>query len=252
MHYDRAFFDYVNSGSLRSARRVLPLLHRVLPVRSVLDVGCGGGAWLAAWRELGVEDLLGLDGSYVDPVQLLVPRSVFRAADLASPFACGRRFDLVQSLEVAEHLPPAESDRFVASLVAHAGAVLFSAAPPGQGGDHHVNEQSYESWRLRFAAHGFECVDYIRQRIAGIAEIEPWYRYNAFLYVHRDRLGALDPPLRDAVVPSGVRLADISPPIYRCRKAVVRLLPVSLNTMIAKGKERAVMRWRQPASGSSG
>ena len=43
------------------------------------------------------------------------------------------------------------ADTFVQNLVRHAsGAILFSAAPPGQGGEFHVNEQPYEYWRGKF------------------------------------------------------------------------------------------------------
>jgi SAM-dependent methyltransferase len=249
MSYDRAFFDYVNSGSLQSAQRLLPTLQAQLPVRSVLDVGCGAGAWLSAWRGLGIEDIVGLDGGYVDPSRLLIPRAAFRAVDLAEPFACGRRFDLVQSLEVAEHLPPSMSDRFVANLVEHGDVVLFSAAPPGQGGDHHVNEQAYGAWRRRFGAHGYQCIDYLRPRIAAVAGIEPWYRYNIFLYVHRAKLASLAAPLRAAIVPDSAELLDRSPLLYRCRKAAIRHLPVRVNTLLAKVKERVVLQWRRPAGG---
>jgi SAM-dependent methyltransferase len=249
--YDQAFFDYVNSGALRSARAMLPLLYEALPVRSVVDVGCGAGAWLAAWRELGVTDVLGLDGGYVDQSRLLIPAMAFRAVDLAAPFDCARRFDLVQTLEVAEHLPPAASDRFIAALVAHANIVFFSAAPPGQGGDHHVNEQSYESWRRLFAQHGYVCVDYLRPKVANMEEIEPWYRYNSFLFVRSAIVGTLATPLKEAIVPEGTPLSDCSPLLYRCRKAVIRQLPVSVNTLIAKVKERAVTRWREPSPGAA-
>jgi hypothetical protein len=53
--YDSAFFDYVNSGAVRSAERLLPLLACELTLRSVPDVGCGQGAWLSVWRRLGAE-----------------------------------------------------------------------------------------------------------------------------------------------------------------------------------------------------
>ena len=245
MSYDQAFFDYVNSGATRSAQAVLPLLHAVLPVGSVLDVGCGAGAWLSVWRQLGVQDVLGLDGDYVDRKRLLVPGTAFRAADLVRPFDCGRRFDLVQSLEVAEHLPPTSAESFVASLVAHADVVLFSAAPPGQGGDQHVNERTYDDWREGFARHDYRAIDYLRPLVAGRSGVEPWYRYNMFLYVHAARLGGLDAKLRAALVGDDERLADVSPLLYRCRKALVRQLPVPVGTALARLKERAVVRSRR-------
>jgi hypothetical protein len=47
------------------------------------------------------------------------------------PLRLGRRFELVQSVEVAEDLPPPAAGEFIASLVRHLGHVLFSAASPG-------------------------------------------------------------------------------------------------------------------------
>jgi len=64
--YDNSFFDYVNSGSLRSARKLLPALKEHIEFNDVLDVGCGQGAWLSIWAELKVNDFIGVDGDYVD------------------------------------------------------------------------------------------------------------------------------------------------------------------------------------------
>ena len=248
MAYDQLFFDYVNSGSTRSASVVLPLLHAVLPTRSVLDVGCGAGPWLAVWRQLGVDDVVGLDGDYVDRRRLLIPQERFRSTDLVHPFDCGRRFDLVQSVEVAEHLPASSANGFVAALARHADAVLFSAAVPGQGGDHHINEQPYEYWRQRFAAHGYKPIEYLRPQIAGCTEVERWYRYNLFLYVRGEILPGLSEVLRAAVIPDNKLLSDVSPLPYRIRKALIRQLPVPVATAIAKVKERVILRSRQPRS----
>ena len=46
--YDKAFFDYLNTGSLRSAEVIVPILKEYLASESILDVGCGQGAWLSA------------------------------------------------------------------------------------------------------------------------------------------------------------------------------------------------------------
>ena len=115
-NYDSAFFEYVNSGSLVSAEKMLPLLIDNIPINSVLDVGCGQGAWLSIWRKLGVEDVVGIDGDYVDRQKLLVPEPLFQPIDLRNEFEIGRKFDLVQSLEVAEHLPIDSASQFVDRL----------------------------------------------------------------------------------------------------------------------------------------
>jgi len=70
--YGNLFFDYVDIGAHRSASRVLPVLGKYVRASSVLDVGCGRGAWLAIWRELGVTDCLGVDREYVDTTKLTI------------------------------------------------------------------------------------------------------------------------------------------------------------------------------------
>ena len=54
--YDTAFFLQHRSPGLRSAEAVVPFLLSCLRCRSVLDVGCGDGAWLSVFRANGVED----------------------------------------------------------------------------------------------------------------------------------------------------------------------------------------------------
>lgn len=243
-NYDTAFFDYVNSGALKSARALLPLLQEPLQVKSVLDVGCGQGGWLTVWKELGCEDVHGIDGDYVVRERLLVGVDEFSAIDLVHPFDLERPFDLVQCLEVGEHLPTASSWGFIDSIVRHAPMVLFSAAARGQGGDSHINEQDYEFWRQLFAAHDYVAIDYLRPRILEDTNIEAWYRYNPILYVARDRFEGLPDAVRACMVPENEAILDRSPPVYKLRKAMVRLLPVPLATRIAKIKEAVVVKKR--------
>lgn len=246
-NYDAAFFQYVNSGAVRSAQRMLPLLTRELSIGSVLDVGCGQGAWLSVWRQLGAE-VVGIDGDYVDKGRLLIPGPCFLPRDLQEEFTLGRRFDIVQSLEVAEHLPAARAAAFVASLVRHGELILFSAAPPGQGGDHHVNEQPYDYWRQLFAKHGYAALDYVRPLVRDESSIEPWYRYNTLLYASSQRLARLPDAIRRTALPAGERVRDLSPLPYRLRKAAISLLPVWAMTSLAKLKERLVAARRGAGS----
>lgn len=243
--YDAAFFDYVNSGSLYSAKQVLGHIAKHVRIASVLDVGCGEGAWLSAWTNLGVEDIAGIDGDYVERKRLLIPGNSFIPTDLGKPFSLGRKFDLVQSLEVAEHLPESRAAGFVGDITRHGDLVLFSAAAKGQGGHNHVNEQDYEYWRRLFADHGYAAIDFLRPLLSADKGIEPWYRYNCFLYASPERLAALPPPIQACRVPESQRLTDISPSAYRVRKALISVLPVSTVTWLAKVKERYVARVRR-------
>jgi SAM-dependent methyltransferase len=186
----------------------MPIVLGHLSVASVLDVGCGTGTWLATLLTLGVEDVIGIDGDYVDRALLEIPSERFLPLDLTHPFDLGRKFDLAISVEVAEHLPAAAADKFVDSLVRHAPAVLFSAAIPGQGGIDHVNEQWPEYWAERFASHGFLAVDAIRPRIWTDVRVAFWHAQNSILYVRETEVSE---SLRPHVVDDLGLLAVVHP-----------------------------------------
>src|SRR5215813_14010537 len=92
--YDRAFFSFVAEDSLRSARAIVPIVMDLLAPRSVLDVGCGPGAWLREFAESGVGVIRGIDGDYVERGQLLIDPAFFVAGDLTAPIALERKYDL--------------------------------------------------------------------------------------------------------------------------------------------------------------
>src|SRR5277367_2234772 len=101
--YDERFFSSQVEGSLNSARVIIPLLLRLVRPKSVVDVGCGRGAWLKAFQENGIDNICGIDASPVDPSTLLIPREKFIAADLVNLDQIQGNFDLALCLEVLEH-----------------------------------------------------------------------------------------------------------------------------------------------------
>jgi 2-polyprenyl-3-methyl-5-hydroxy-6-metoxy-1,4-benzoquinol methylase len=217
-----------------AVERIIAAVAAILPVSSLLDVGCARGTWLRLWRRQGVSDITGVDGSYIDPDALEIERDRFVVADLNAPFTLGRRFDLVQCLEVAEHLPAARADSFVADLVAHGPVVLFSAATPGQGGENHVNEQPCAYWQALFLRHDYVAVDCLRPLIARDRGMPPWYRFNLLLYVRRDCLESLAPFVRQFQLAEGEAVVDVAPLLYRLRKAVIRRMPQALCNRLAQ------------------
>lgn len=190
-----------------------------------MDVGAGRGAWLSIWKKHGVS-VLGIDGSYVNTEALLVHDDEFEARDLATGFSLARRFDLATSFEVAEHLPPSASERFVRNLLDSSDLVAFSAAVVGQGGEHHVNERPLQFWRELFQAHGYVCYDCIRPPVSGNQTVVPWYRNNVLLYANKDGAARLSPQAKEGRVSSST-IHDGGDIGWRLRKAIVRLLPRS-------------------------
>ena len=167
---------------------VAPIVLELTGARSVVDVGCGTGDWLSVFRELGVDDVRGYDGGEAAS-DLKIPLDHFQRCDLTLPLNPGRQFDLAICLEVAEHLDAIHATTLVKSLVALAPVVLFSAAIPGQGGIHHVNEQWQDYWVHHFALAGYASVDCIRPRIWNSQSVNTWYAQNILLYIDRGKLG---------------------------------------------------------------
>jgi hypothetical protein len=181
--YDQEFLKLIRAGSLRSARVVVPLVMDLVAPRSIVDVGCGSGAWLSVFAAAGVRDLIGLEGSPVDPQISDVQPSVIQVCDLSKPFYLNRGFDLAVSLEVAEHLPEDSAASFIESLTQLAPVILFSAAIPGQTGVGHVNEQWPTYWCGHFSKFGFKVCDCLRDRLWLDRRVEWWYRQNLLLFV---------------------------------------------------------------------
>ena len=186
--YTRSFYQRLRGGATRSAEVIVPLVLQMIPVRSVVDVGCGDGSWLAVFRELGVNEGLGIDGDYVDRSLLQIPQERFRAMDLTRTFALERVFDLAVSLEVAEHLPAESAATFVECLTRLAPFVLFSAAIPSQGGQGHVNEQWQDQWAALFRERGYLAVDFLRRRVWSNDDVEWWYAQNTLLFARENQL----------------------------------------------------------------
>jgi hypothetical protein len=196
--YNAAFYNEKTQESLQSAQAIVPLVINLVNPHSVIDAGCGMAAWLSVFREHGVENILGLDGSYIDLTRLLIPSGCFRVTDLSKPYDLNEKYDLAMSVEVAEHLPSTSARDFVNSLCKLAPLVLFSAAIPGQGGTHHINEQWPEYWRQIFAEFNYRMFDPFRGLIWQNDQIAYYYRQNLFLFVRSD-LVASDPVFRDLI-----------------------------------------------------
>jgi hypothetical protein len=184
----------------------------------------------------GVEDVVAVDGDYVARDQLVIPSERFVAHDLATLLDFKRKFDLVQSLEVAEHLPADRAAGFVDNLVRHGDVILFSAAVPHQGGEHHVNEQPPEYWRRLFAERGYDAFDWLRPQLGNRHEVKPWYRFNSYIYANAAGRKRLSKSILAAKVPDGQPLEIGGDFAWMVRRAAVRMIPTSLVKPIAMAK----------------
>jgi SAM-dependent methyltransferase len=176
-----------------AAKIILPVVFEYLNPNSILDLGCGIGTWLNVAKGLGIKDIHGVDGEYVDKNLLTkyISASEFTSADLTKSLSLDRGFDLCFCLEVAEHLPKESAKSIVETLVNHSDVILFSAAIPGQGGQNHLNEQYPTYWAKLFSEYDFAFYDLIRPLIWENEKIEFWYKQNIFIVAKK---GVLDLP----------------------------------------------------------
>ena len=179
------YVDPTSHPARRAAEIIVPLIRKNLGFSSVLDIGCGVGIWLAEFKNQGATEIFGIDGHWVPTEKLVIPRNSFQVHDLKTPIRIGRRFDLVVSLEVAEHIPSICADSFVESLCLHGDTIVFSAAIPDQGGFDHVNEQPQDYWIKKFEKLGLTAYEVIRPLIWSDDRVPYYYAQNILVFSRR-------------------------------------------------------------------
>jgi glycosyltransferase involved in cell wall biosynthesis len=161
------------------------ILERWFEFHSVIDFGCGTGNWLNCFSINTDRTILGLEMETFAPYEIEIDPGLILHLDLGLYVNLQRRFDLALCVEVAEHVDPLHAPNVVENCVRHSDVVLFSAAIPGQGGLHHVNEQLPGYWAALFEKHDYAVVDRLRPQIWDDPQIPIWYRQNLLLYVRR-------------------------------------------------------------------
>ncbi|QWD25385.1 class I SAM-dependent methyltransferase [Polynucleobacter paneuropaeus] len=105
--YDESFYEHQVDSSYISAQKYIEILFKFYRPKSVVDLGCGRGAWLKAFHESGSSEVVGFDGDLNSQSNMIDKDISFYPVDLNSKIEFDRKFDLAISLEVAEHLLPA-------------------------------------------------------------------------------------------------------------------------------------------------
>ncbi len=157
--YNRA----IMYGFLQNGRKAAPcvidaICQRYPFIQSAVDLGCGPGAYVEAFRRHGVA----CTGYEYSQIARQLGRDklgvIIQPFDLNTHIVMAQA-DVAISLEVAEHIPPILGDRLVALAAQAATLVIFSAARPGQPGQGHINCQPEEYWRERFLRNGMAFCD---------------------------------------------------------------------------------------------
>ncbi len=161
--YGYDFYKDRHKKTVYAASVILSIIVEVLPkLNSAIDFGCGVGTWLLVLKEKGCQEILGLDGHWVNQDLLVIPKETFRQVDFEKRIKIDKRYDLAICLEVAEHVSKENTNNFIDALTQASDYILFSAAIPFQGGKGHINEQWPNFWTHIFNNKGYVALDIIR------------------------------------------------------------------------------------------
>lgn len=145
--YERSevWLNLFSSFADRIQREILP--------RSVLDAGCAMGFLVEKLRERGIE-AWGVDISQyaIGKVAPAIQEFCW-VGSITVPFP--RRYDLIVSIEVLEHLTSQDAEKAVSNLCAYSDDILFSSTPYDYKEVSHFNVQPVEYWAELFAKDGF-------------------------------------------------------------------------------------------------
>jgi len=121
--------------------------------KTVLDAGCAWGFLVEAFRNRGVK-AFGVDISEY-AIQNIFPdiRLYCWLGSITEPFP--KKYDLITSIEVLEHIPKREAEKAIENLCTHANEIVFSSTPFDYKEATHVNVHDPEYWAEQFARHGF-------------------------------------------------------------------------------------------------
>lgn len=245
--YSDKFYSSVDRRASDTATIVFKTLRNYLHVESIVDAGCGSGAWVRSAIAEGMVRAYGIDlGSSLNLISgnisfkeilangklILKERDFVEDSESKLPSA-----DLAICLEVAEHLPTKIATTVVAQLTEASKFVVFSAAQPGQGGTYHINERPLEYWVKEFAKYDFVPFDPFREVLRKGNNVPRFYALNMLLFVSKESFES-DNRIIDKTALALVKITDLSQlekrtPLERFRYALLRKLPVSVVTALS-------------------
>jgi 2-polyprenyl-3-methyl-5-hydroxy-6-metoxy-1,4-benzoquinol methylase len=173
------------------ALRLARWIEKNLFPKSLIDFGCATGFYLYPYKN--IERIVGIDYYSDFPAEghMTVDCDIeFMNLDLRNSITKYQlgRFDLGLCLEVAEHIDEKFENQFIDTLAEHCRTLIFSAAPPGQTGDGHINLKAKVYWLKHFERRGMLYDAFESQSMLGYMQQGAhmgWFRNNAFIVTGR-------------------------------------------------------------------
>ena len=161
-YFDRKFYE-----QFRGYHGAFPALVRAMRPhitgqdQSVVDVGCGHGFLVEAWRDSGLTQSYCVEGEgeAVSMWPETYRDEFYQVLNLTEDLAELPKTDYVCTFEVAEHLPESHAESFVQILTKHRPKLIFfGAATVNQdlgNNPTHLNENTMSYWVELFKKEGY-------------------------------------------------------------------------------------------------
>lgn len=182
--YKNKYYEKRKRDPWRSeSNHIGEILYQRYKPESVIDFGCAIGTHLEPFYIKGVS-IKGIEGNKYAIENSVVPSRYLVQHDLREPFVSSGYYDLALSIEVAEHIPEEFADVYVDTVCDAAERIVMTAAPPGQGGTHHVNEQTQEYWIQKFENRGFRFEQNETEEVASLFDVDNsiWVKNNLLIF----------------------------------------------------------------------
>lgn len=182
-------------GAIGDPRSYVPLLWESMlddsRISSVLDIGAGFGHASRWFAEHGCR-VVGIEGS--EEVVQSSGLDYLRVHDFSlGPIRDLDKFDLCWCSEFAEHVEQQHEQNWI-DAAKHCRILALTAAMPGQGGHHHVNEQPLGYWVERLEPEGFRYSSSTMWYRALAAELHPgcYFATTGLIFLNMDLMDFSD------------------------------------------------------------
>jgi len=171
------------------ALRLARWINRELNPQNIVDIGCATGFYLFPFKNINP---LGIDYDENDQCRLFTKHRKYSEIELLN-FDLTRslkelstldRYDVGICLEVAEHIDEKFENIFMDNIVSLCRTLIFSAAPPRQTGDGHINLKAKAYWLKQFERRGMLYDAFESQAMLGYMQQGAhmgWFVNNAFI-----------------------------------------------------------------------
>lgn len=158
--YTEDFHNYHITWFKKKNNNFANIIKRLYSFNSVVDLGCSIGSFLEPFFldnkiVKGYEYCFEESKNGIEKIPGLINYIEF--GDVTKNIITDKKYDCSVSIEVAEHIPEEYSEKLVENLIRLSnGFIIFTAAPPGQGGTGHINCKPKQFWVDIFNKYNYE------------------------------------------------------------------------------------------------